>query len=135
MLPRNTNHSLLQALGFDPQGAGRGAAAFLPAIINHFPGPFPEPISECSLSVGCGGVNGRDLAHAGAAAPFPGVGQIKRRLWGFSPTPTGPSGEGFWTARRCGLSSGRSAHFSTGALRLCARRWGCEETPQSRPAG
>lgn len=62
----------------------------------------------------------RDLAHVGAAVPFPGVAQIKRRLWGFSPAPMGPSSKGFWTALRLGLSSQLTSHFSAGAPSVCA---------------
>lgn len=66
--------------------------------------------------MGCGCVNRRDLTQVGAALPFPGGVQIRRRLWGFSPAPVGPSGEAFLTALWFGLSSQLTTHFSTDAL-------------------
>lgn len=49
----------------------------------------------------------------GATLPFPGVVQIRGRLWDFSSTPMGPSREGFLTALWFGLSSQLTTHFST----------------------
>lgn len=62
-----------------------------------------------SVSGLCGWVNRRDHTHGGATLPFPGVGQIKRRSWGFSLAPTGPSGEG--SGQHCGLGCHHNESF------------------------
>lgn len=77
--------------------------------------------------MGCGCVNRRALTHAGATLPFPGVVQIRERLWGFSLAPRGSSRASFLTALWFGLSSQLTAHFSTDVLCHCASQPGCGE--------